>query len=67
MAAFIRVTDSLTGEPVAVNIENVQTFRTRKGEDSETTILDFGKNFVQCTESMDRIASMIVRAVSSPH
>lgn len=64
MAAFISVTDSLTGEPVAVNVDQVLTLRTRKGEDRDTTIIDFGQSFVQCTESMARIATLILRAVT---
>jgi hypothetical protein len=64
MAAFITVTDSLTGEPVAVNVDQVQTLRTRKGEDRDTTIIDFGQSFVQCTESMARVAALIMRAVT---
>ena len=64
MAAFISVTDSLTGEPVAVNVDQVQTLRTRKGEDRDTTIIDFGQSFVQCTESMARVSALILRAVT---
>lgn len=64
MAAFIGVTDSLTGEPVAVNVDQVQTLRTRKGEDRDTTIIDFGQSFVQCTESMARVVARIMRAVT---
>lgn len=64
MAAFIGVTDSLTGEPVAVNVDQVLTLRTRKGEDRDTTIIDFGQSFVQCTESMARVATLIMRAVT---
>jgi hypothetical protein len=64
MAAFISVTDSLTGEPVAVNVDQVLTLRTRKGEDRDTTIIDFGQSFVQCTESMARVATLIMRAVT---
>lgn len=64
MAAFISVTDSLTGEPVAVNVDQVLTLRTRKGEDRDTTIIDFGQSFVQCTESMARVATLILRAVT---
>lgn len=62
MAAFISVTDSLTGEPVAVNVDQVLTLRTRKGEDRDTTIIDFGQSFVQCTESMARVSALILRA-----
>jgi hypothetical protein len=64
MAAFISVTDSLTGEPVAVNVDQVLTLRTRKGEDRDTTIIDFGQSFVQCTESMARVGALILRAVT---
>ena len=64
MASFITVTDSLTGEPVAVNVDQVLTLRTRKGEDRDTTIIDFGQSFVQCTESMARVATLIMRAVT---
>ena len=64
MAAFISVTDSLTGEPVAVNVDQVLTLRTRKGEDRDTTIIDFGQSFVQCTESRARVATLIMRAAT---
>lgn len=62
MAAFIGVTDSLTGEPVAVNVDQVQTLRTRKGEDRNTTIIDFGQSFVQCTESLADVCTRALRA-----
>ena len=65
MAAFIQVTDSLTGEPVAVNVDKVLTLRDRKGEEKSTTIIDFGKSFVQCTESVPIIASRITKAVAN--
>ena len=66
MAAFIQVTDSLTGEPVAVNVDNVLTLRTRKGEEKDTTIIDFGRNFVLCTESMGAVESKIIKAITTP-
>ena len=59
MAAFFTVTDSLTGEPVIVNADRVETIRTRKGDERDTTILDFGRNFVQCTESLAQVRLMI--------
>ena len=65
MATFIDVTDSLTGEPVAVNIDRIETMRTRNTGDGPTTIIDFGKNFVQCRESMGHIASLMLRAMHS--
>jgi hypothetical protein len=64
MAAFICVTDSLTGEPVAVNVDQVLTLRTRKGEDRDTTIIDFGHSFVQCTESMADVCTRIWHAIT---
>lgn len=66
MAAFIQVTDSLTGEPVAVNVDNVLTLRIRKGEEKDTTIIDFGQSFVQCTESMGAVGSKIIKAITTP-
>lgn len=67
MAAFISVTDSLTGEPVAVNVDQVLTLRRRKGEDKDTTIIDFGKSFVQCTETMSSIRSKVLCALTPKH
>lgn len=64
MSAFITVTDSLTGEPVIVNTDRVETIRTRKSMDGTvTTIIDFGRNFVQCTETR----AQVVHAIKSAH
>lgn len=59
MAAYITVTDSLTGEPVMVNAERVETIRVRKGAERDTTIIDFGRNFVQCTETIAQVRLLI--------
>lgn len=52
MAAFFTVTDSLTGEPVIVNVEMIQTIKEYAGRSGSTTVIDFNRNFVQCTESI---------------
>ena len=67
MAAFIIVTDSLTGEPVAVNVGKIETIRERKSADGEvTTIIDFGRNFVQCKESAQTVQAYIIRTGVTP-
>ena len=64
MAAFIQVTDSLTGEPVAVNVDQIQSIK-RIGRD-EATLIDFGKNFVQCKENLGVVESKIIKAITTP-
>lgn len=64
MAAFFPVTDSLTGEPVAINADKVETIRERKSIDGEiTTVIDFGRNFVQCRETMHVVENRISHCV----
>ncbi len=53
MARFATVTDSLTGEPVIVNLDQIHCMRDRVTGGEHTTIIDFGRDFVQCKETMN--------------
>lgn len=50
MAAFISVTDSLTGEPVIVNVDKIETIKEYNTRSGCTTEISFGRTFVQCNE-----------------
>lgn len=56
MAAFITVTDSLTGEPVIVNMNQIHCMRDRVTGEDHTTIIDFGRDYVQCKETIGELS-----------
>lgn len=47
MAALIRVTDFLSGQPVIVNADRIQSIKRM----DEKTIIEFDRDKICCTES----------------
>ena len=56
MAALVKVTDSLTGEPVIVNID--QAIKIRRQDDK--TVISFDRDQVCCTETPKNIYNAVL-------
>jgi uncharacterized protein YlzI (FlbEa/FlbD family) len=51
MAALVKVTDFLSGQPVIVNADRIQSIKRM----DEKTVIEFDRDRICCTESPDKI------------
>lgn len=56
MAALVQVTDSLTGEPVIINADTIQTIRRR----DDVTLIEYDRDKIRCTESPKTIYNAVL-------
>lgn len=61
MTALVRVTDSLSGEPVIINADQVVMMRRR----DETTLIEFDRNILKVTETPKTIVNAVLAQI--PH
>lgn len=59
MTALVRVTDSLSGEPVIINADQVVMMRRR----DETTLIEFDRNILKVTETPKTIVNAVLAQI----
>ncbi len=56
MAALVKVTDFLSGQPVIVNADRIQSIKRM----DEKTVIEFDRDRICCTESPETIHNAVL-------